>query len=79
MDDVLVGTVTRSKVNKLELDITGLLFYHNGSFIQVLEGEKDSLEVLMSILENTSTMRIFSELPSRQSKNELLRNGAWTR
>ena len=51
IDDVLADIVTRSKINNLEFDITGLLFYHNGRFIQVLEGDRDSLEGLMSILE----------------------------
>jgi len=48
---VLADIVRRSKINNLEHNITGLLFYHNGRFIQVLEGERDSLEGLMSILE----------------------------
>ena len=51
IDDVLADIVKRSKINNTEYDITGLLFYHNGRFIQVLEGDKDSLEGLMSILE----------------------------
>jgi hypothetical protein len=51
IDEVLTDIVKKSKVNNLEFDITGLLFYHNGRFIQVLEGDRDSLEGLMSILE----------------------------
>jgi hypothetical protein len=51
LDDVLADIVVRSEINNLEFGITGLLFYQNGRFIQVLEGERDSLEGLMSILE----------------------------
>jgi hypothetical protein len=51
IDDVLADIVVRSEINNLEFGITGLLFYQNGRFIQVLEGERDSLEGLMSILE----------------------------
>lgn len=51
IDDVLTDIVKRSEINNFEFDITGLLFYHNGHFIQVLEGNRDSLEDLMSILE----------------------------
>ena len=51
IDDVLADIVKRSKINNTRYDITGLLFYQNGRFIQVLEGDKDSLEGLMSILE----------------------------
>ena len=52
INDVLADIVIRSETNNLEFGITGLLFYHHGRFIQVLEGERDSLEGLMSILEN---------------------------
>ena len=52
VNDVLADIVVRSEKNNLESGITGLLFYHNGRFIQVLEGERDSLEGLMSILES---------------------------
>jgi len=54
IDDVLADIVIRSEINNLEFGITGLLFYHNGRFMQVLEGERDSLEGLMSILEKDS-------------------------
>jgi hypothetical protein len=54
IDDVLADIVTKSLVNNAEFDITGMLFYHNGRFIQVLEGDPESLEGLMSILENDS-------------------------
>jgi hypothetical protein len=51
INPVLDDIVKKSKINNPEHGITGLLFYHNQRFIQVLEGEKDSLEGLMSILE----------------------------
>ena len=51
INDVLADIVIRSEINNLNFGITGLLFYQNGRFIQVLEGERDSLEGLMSILE----------------------------
>jgi len=54
IDDVLADIVSKSQVNNTEFDITGMLFYHNGRFIQALEGDAESLEGLMSILENDS-------------------------
>ena len=51
INDILADIVIRSEKNNLKYGITGLLFYHNGRFIQVLEGERGSLEGLMSILE----------------------------
>ena len=52
INTVLDDIVKKSKIYNPEHGITGLLFYHNRRFIQVLEGEKDSLEGLISILEN---------------------------
>ncbi|MGJ8640376.1 MAG: BLUF domain-containing protein [Opitutaceae bacterium] len=40
-----------SKEQNPKFGITGLLFYHNGNFLQVIEGEKANLESLMSALE----------------------------
>ena len=38
--------------NNPSLGITGVLFYHNGKFLQVLEGMQEHLEHLMTALEN---------------------------
>lgn len=43
-----------SAQNNPGLDITGVLFYHNGNFLQVLEGMREHLEELMTILEKDS-------------------------
>ena len=51
IDRVLDDIIKKSKINNPEHEITGLLFYHNQRFIQVLEGERDALEELMSIIE----------------------------
>jgi hypothetical protein len=51
IDLVLDDIVKTSKINNPTHGITGLLFYHNQRFIQVLEGERDALEELMSIIE----------------------------
>lgn len=50
--DVLADITGRSKDNNSKSDITGMLFYHNGRFIQALEGETEALEELMAVLEN---------------------------
>ncbi|CAK8719093.1 Sensors of blue-light using FAD [Candidatus Electrothrix laxa] len=38
--------------NNPDLGITGVLFYHNGKFLQVLEGMQENLEKLMTVLEH---------------------------
>jgi hypothetical protein len=52
IDKVLSDITITAKINNLESGITGLLFYHNNYFVQVIEGERDTLEGLISILEN---------------------------
>ncbi len=40
-----------SKAKNPLIDITGVLFYHNGKFLQILEGEKTHIDVLLDIIE----------------------------
>ena len=51
INSALDDLVRKSQINNPEFGITGLLFYHNRRFIQVLEGDRKALEGLMSILE----------------------------
>ena len=45
-DDDLESLLTNAKINNLNLNVTGMLVYHDGSFIQILEGDKDQVESL---------------------------------
>jgi len=49
-DITLSNISSKAKDNNPETGITGLLFYHNQRFLQIIEGEKQSLEDLMSII-----------------------------
>ena len=69
INDILADIVIRSEKNNLKYGITGLLFYHNGRFIQVLEGERGSLEGLMSILENDDRHKPVRGLGCFRKKN----------
>jgi hypothetical protein len=40
----------RARANNERLGVTGLLLFHEGSFLQVLEGEEAALEALFSII-----------------------------
>lgn len=42
----LVDLLRQARDNNLRQGITGLLLYHDGSFIQVLEGEVDAVQTL---------------------------------
>ncbi len=47
LDDIL----TKSRINNSRLDITGLLLYHEGSILQILEGEQQVLQSLYKKIE----------------------------
>lgn len=68
INSVLDDIVRTSKNNNPEYGITGLLFYHNKRFIQVLEGERDALEGLMSILEKDNRHRNIQRIIDQQIK-----------
>lgn len=51
--DVLLGDIVRvAKVENLKRNITGVLFYLNGHFLQIIEGEESHLRQLMINIEN---------------------------
>ena len=43
-----------SKVKNKQTAITGALLYHNGRFVQIIEGEQEALEELMATLHRDS-------------------------
>ena len=45
-DEELKGILEVSRKNNTNIQVTGLLLYHDGNFIQVLEGEKDTIRGL---------------------------------
>lgn len=44
----LNSIIAKAKVYNKKAGITGLLFYHNNSFVQILEGDEESLNVLLT-------------------------------
>lgn len=65
INEELIKITKSAKKNNPGLNITGVLFYHNRRFLQVIEGEKASLEALMAVLEkdqrHTHIERIIDE------------------
>ncbi|MEO6549992.1 MAG: BLUF domain-containing protein [Ferruginibacter sp.] len=45
-DEEMMDILNKSRVNNLRLGITGLLIYHEGSILQILEGEKEVIHAL---------------------------------
>lgn len=52
LDEELVDLLKVSRGNNQKKDISGMLLYNNGGFLQVLEGEQDSVSTLFHKLQN---------------------------
>ena len=62
--DTLDELLRLARLNNSKRDITGMLLYHDGSFIQVLEGEKSAVEKLFAAI---------SDDPRHENANVVLR------
>lgn len=45
-DDELLALLQRSRENNARVDVTGLLLYHDGNFMQALEGSAPAVDAL---------------------------------
>ncbi len=62
----LIKLIEKSREKNLRLNITGLLVYHNREFMQILEGEKETVLELYDTIANDqrhTAVRIFWEHP----------------
>lgn len=63
--DDLKDLLAKARSNNARLGITGVLLYHDGSFLQVLEGEKDAVESLYEKISqdpnHTNAMLLFRD------------------
>lgn len=50
-DDKLIDILTTSRKNNSQRDITGVLLYNRGTFVQALEGEDDQVDTLFAAIE----------------------------
>lgn len=72
-DDIL-ALLEKAKNRNESLDVTGMLLFDNGSFLQVLEGKEDAVNQIFSAVSSDSRheriVRIISEaIPERQFDN----------
>lgn len=54
VDSMLQSIIYLAKERNSKLDVTGLLFYHNVQFLQILEGKKENLDNLMALISKDS-------------------------
>jgi len=73
-DDDLVNILTKSRFNNKMLDITGMLIYVNGKFIQVLEGEYDSVTKMYEKIKNDSRHRQVFRLMEGNSDDRIFKD-----
>lgn len=67
--DEIVSTAMR---NNAARDITGALFYDNGTFLQVLEGKLDTLTHLMATIESDTRHQALNVLINQPIKERTL-------
>lgn len=72
----LVALLAQSRASNRAAGITGLLLYHDGSFLQVLEGEREVVEDLFSRIAHDPRHRSVMRLLSGQSEQRLFPD--WT-
>lgn len=51
VDRELTSIVKIAKANNARLEVTGVLFYQHGKFVQIIEGEDKPLSLLMKKIE----------------------------
>ena len=65
IDDVLNDIIITARRRNAEIKVTGVLFYMDGKFLQILEGEKSALDELLLDIENDTRHGNFKILIDR--------------
>ena len=64
-DDELIELLAKARANNQRLGVTGMLLYHEGSFLQVLEGRRKTVEALYEVIaadpRHTDAMLLFRQ------------------
>lgn len=73
-DGVLKDILASSRKNNPKKNVTGLLLYQNGRFVQVLEGPKEAVEEIYSVIEKDARhehvrVMITNEIAQREFGN----------
>ncbi|MEO8582800.1 MAG: BLUF domain-containing protein [Flavitalea sp.] len=68
-DEALQKLLELSRANNQQQDISGMLLYHDGAFLQVLEGEKANIETLYRKLEKDTRHYEVLQIMAGQSEH----------
>ena len=63
-----------ARKNNEALDITGMLLFHNGSFLQILEGEEDAVEALVAKIKKDPRHKSFNLLLKEEIEERSFEN-----
>jgi len=74
IDQVLESITLKAKTNNPEYDVTGVLFYQNGKFVQIIEGEEESLNKLMKRIESDSRHSNIKYLVNEEIQNHAFKD-----
>ncbi|MCB0301208.1 MAG: BLUF domain-containing protein [Calditrichaeota bacterium] len=64
----LLEILEKSRLNNSQRNITGMLLYHDGNFLQILEGPKNALQQLRATIEADPRHKDFLVLFEREVK-----------
>jgi hypothetical protein len=72
--DELSSLLIKARPNNIALGITGMMLYHSGSFLQILEGDDDNVNALFSIIErdkrHTNVKIIYRDIADGNGERE---------
>ncbi|MEQ8674165.1 MAG: BLUF domain-containing protein [Aggregatilineales bacterium] len=64
----LVQILAKSRQNNARVNVTGMLLYHEGNFMQVLEGEEDAVMALYRKIEQDTRHHMVTLIATRPIK-----------
>lgn len=73
----LVSLLQQCHANNTARGVTGMLFYGNGTFLQVIEGEATTVDELVGKIARDPAMRTSASSRARPSNTGNTRIGAW--
>jgi hypothetical protein len=65
-DDELIDLLQKARIKNLELEITGVLLYSLGTFIQVIEGPKNNIDAVFKSIEHDPRHKNIIKLVDKQ-------------
>ena len=73
----LVDLLEHCKKSNPALGVTGMLMYANGTFLQTLEGEAETIETLLAKIEGDKRHHSFQVIKRNRLKSEFTKIGVW--